>query len=427
MQPDAVPRFTPDSRVPIQPFSRETAGPQAVIGIPARGVYLVVPPEVLEILDALAGGKTIGETAAAFEAAHGEVPDLEDLLACLAEKGFLDGERPDPSQQAAAGKQRFHFTGISQRFAAALFGPSTVWGCCALIALACAALVRDPGLLPGWRALLFTRNLTLASVAVTAFYCLVLFNHEMAHLLAARALGISSRMGIGHRLWTLVAETDLSGLWAVPRNRRYLPLLAGPLVDASCASLLVLLLAARAHGLLSLPPGAVELIDAALLIYLLSLLWQCFFFVRTDLYYVIANYFQCANLLGDTEGWLRNRCSRWLKAISPADQSAISAAEMRVIRAYAVVWVTGRLVALWALLTIHIPLVLGYCKLLAGRLRAISHSRFYDYADSLIMATLWILPLLVGMSLWLRSARNSLRRSLAHRGLPEQPGSVVGE
>jgi hypothetical protein len=39
------------------------------------------------------------------------------------------------------------------------------------------------------------------------------FLHEMAHLVAARgAVGVSSRLGISHRLWYLVAETDMTGV-----------------------------------------------------------------------------------------------------------------------------------------------------------------------------------------------------------------------
>ena len=58
-----------------------------------------------------------------------------------------------------------------------------------------------------------------------------IFVHELAHLIAARAVGVNSRMGISHRLWYLVAETDLTGLWSVTRNQRYLPMLAGMIVD----------------------------------------------------------------------------------------------------------------------------------------------------------------------------------------------------
>jgi hypothetical protein len=229
----------------------------------------------------------------------------------------------------------------------------------------------------------------------------------MAHLLAARAVGVGSRLGISHRLWTLVAETDMSGLWGVPRNRRYLPLLAGPLVDAASASLLILTLFAQHRGWLSVPGGLARLLPAMLLVYLLSLLWQCFFFVRTDFYYAIANFFNCKSLLGDTEAFLRNRLASAVPFLRVVDQSHIPEREMRVVRAYTFVWIVGRLLALSALVFIHVPLVINYFALVSATLSAGYHASARIYLDTLVMATLAVLPVLAGLWLWLRSLARS--------------------
>jgi hypothetical protein len=144
-----------------------------------------------------------------------------------------------------------------------------------------------------------------------------------------------------------------------------------------------------------------------LLVYLLSLFWQCFFFVRTDFYYVIANYFNCKNLLGDTEGYLRNRMAQVLPVLRTVNQSGIPDREMRVIRLYAWIWIAGRLAALSALAFIHIPLVISYFKLVSSTLAAGYRADARAYLDTLVMATLAILPLLAGMGLWLWSLARS--------------------
>src|SRR6185436_7611074 len=146
---------------------------------------------------------------------------------------------------------------------------------------------------------------------------------EFCHLLAARAAGVKSRIGIGNRLWVLVAETDLTGLWAVPRNRRYLPLLAGPISDGVFASLIVFLLYSQSHGHLHLSSGMVGILRACLLLYLARLLWQLFFFVRTDFYYVIALFFGCKNLMKDTQRFIQSRLSYLFRGRSKEDQSRI--------------------------------------------------------------------------------------------------------
>jgi hypothetical protein len=195
----------------------------------------------------------------------------------------------------------------------------------------------------------------------------------------------------------------MSGLWGVPKRQRYLPLLAGPLVDTLSASFLIILLFAQLRGWAHLGRISASLIPPMLLVYLLSLLWQCFFFVRTDFYYVIASLFNCKNLLGDTEAFLRNRLSRWISFIRPVDQSHIPPEELTVIRAYTGVWVIGRLLALSALLFVHVPLLIHYFRLVASRLSAGYRVDTAAYLDALFMATFMMLPPLAGFWLWGRS------------------------
>jgi hypothetical protein len=44
--------------------------------------------------------------------------------------------------------------------------------------------------------------------------------HECAHVLAAAARGVPSRVSIGRRLIAIVHQTDLTRLWGVPRRAR---------------------------------------------------------------------------------------------------------------------------------------------------------------------------------------------------------------
>lgn len=46
-------------------------------------------------------------------------------------------------------------------------------------------------------------------------FIMVLF-HEFGHVLAMRAEGLSSKIEIGHRLFLVVLETDMSIVWSLP-------------------------------------------------------------------------------------------------------------------------------------------------------------------------------------------------------------------
>src|SRR6185295_6389412 len=227
--------------------------------------------------------------------------------------------------------------------------------------------------------------------------------HEMSHLLAARAAGVKSRIGIGHRLWILVAETDLTGLWGVPKNRRYLPLLAGPLTDLATTSSILLCLYADSRGWIGLPSLAGEILRADFFAYVLQLVWQLFFFVRTDLYYVIAAAFDCKNLLGDTETFLKNQLARLVSSIRTVEQSHIPTRERRVIHAYAVVWLFGRAVAFLLLLTVTLPLLVAYLNKMAAALRQGWEADAAGFVDALTMMIFSTALFALGTGLWMRS------------------------
>jgi putative peptide zinc metalloprotease protein len=406
--------YTSDARVVVRPFTRQQEAEETVIGRPETSVFLVLPNDAIEILDELASGKTVGEAQAEYQQKYGEIPEMEEFLGYLESKGFVDpwrdgGPPAEAPQEPGPAAVRFHFTNIPQAFAQRIFNRRTLAACGVLISLGIVVLALQPSLFPSWKDLFFRQHMSAITLTVIALYFLSIFIHEMSHLLAARAAGVSSRMGISHRLWMLVAETDMSGLWSVPRNERYLPLLAGPLVDATSASLLLMLLFADGRHWLTLWPPAASVARAMVLVYFLALSWQCFFFVRTDFYYAIANYFGCKNLLKDTEDFLRNLARRWIPAVKPVDQSQIPESERKVIRGYAAVWTVGRIAALCILFFVHIPLLVSYVRLIASTLSAGYRGNADAYLDTLLMTSFVTLPLAAGFWLWIRSMMKTAR------------------
>lgn len=395
--------------IEVQRFTRQPDGEEVVIGLPATNVFLALPAEAVEILDGLARGKTVGETQAEFALVHGVEPDLDDLLQELERRGFVrprgrQADAPSPWGKAGArGAPRFHFTGIPQSFAKRLFGPFALTLYLATIAAALAAAVKHPSLVPGRSSLIFSDHRTLKLLMLFIITYGAIFLHELAHLLAAKARGVESRIGISNRLWVLVAETDMTGLWSVPSRQRYLPMLAGPLLDGFTAALLFLFLvsseSARADSSL-----VGQLIRAFIFMSLFRLLWQCFFFVRTDFYYVFTTFFGCKNLMKDTVVFLKNLFLRVRGSSSRiTDQSHIPLRERRVIRMYSVLWLLGRVLSITTLVFIILPVAFHYLRDAFGVLRGNYGGIRYQDIDSLVVGALNLLPLVIGMSLWIMS------------------------
>ena len=287
----AMTTFSRQERLQVVSLLRRPEGADHVLlGNPLTNVYLVAPVEVAEILDLLAAGHTIGEVADHLAARHGQQPDLDDLLTVLMGKGLVSPQVSGAPTTAAKSPHplRYHFSSFPLGLARAIFSRPVLAAAALVIMSAALAALRRPAVIPNWRALVFDRHVPAMVLAMIAANFLITSLHEIAHLIAARARGVPSRFGLGHRLWVLVAETDLSGLWALPASERYLPLVAGALLDLVSASTLVLVLFVWQAGILALSLPAGRVLSALLYIYMLRLLWQLFFFVRTDLYYVLA-------------------------------------------------------------------------------------------------------------------------------------------
>lgn len=394
--------FSSESRVVVFPFSRQPEGEEVVIGRPELGSFLALPSDAVEALDWLAEGHTVEKVRNLYAAKYGEVPDLEELLTVLAQRGFVRpaGENAPELQGAAPPQQRHHFSGISQRFAQRLFSPIAIKACFAWIALGLMAVALEPGIVPGGSSLYFTEHRALCALSLFLLSYAGVFIHEMGHLIAARAVGVGTRMSISHRLWVLVAETDLTGLWTVPKRQRYLPLLAGPLLDAVSASTLALVIFASVRSPWHLPVLVAHFLEALMFLYLMRLLWQCFFFVRTDFYYVFASIFSCRNLMQDTEVFLRNQLVR-MGLGRAVISSPVAAREARVILAYAPLWLAGRALAFGTLFFVTIPLAAHYFRGIGETLATGFSADPYAFADSILMALFTLVPLGAGLALWL--------------------------
>lgn len=405
--------YSEDSIVEVYPFSRQQDGDEVVIGRQETGVFLALPTEAVDVLDQLAMGKTLREVQEDYLAAYGETLDLGDFLEILRNKGIIKSpDESDPNnprlprhskKSSPEAQITYHFATFPQTLAQAIFGRTSLLCVAAITLLAIALICLEPALISHPTDLYFPVHRTVSVVLLTVASYLALFLHELAHLVAARSVGVNSRMGIGHRLWVLVAETDLTGLWSVPKDQRYLPLLAGLVVDFASSALLIIGLFLDSRHIFALTPFWFRLARAMVFTYYMRIAWQCLLFIRTDLYYVIANYLGCRNLMHDTEVFLRNQLARIFPVFRMTDQSHVPLSELRVVHIFALLWMGGRAAALYLLFAVTIPVCAKYVRNFAMTFREGFSTHPGDCVDALLMFAYILLPILIGMTLWLHS------------------------
>lgn len=428
--------YAPESTLTVRPFTKRSDGDEVIITDADQRVFLAIPTDGLDILESLATGRTVGETVERYRERYHETPDIDEFLDVLVAEGFVSppGDMPVESVHGHVrpfdGHTRpFRYSWsldwISPGVARRLASTPVLIACLLLIAAAVAVLIIDPGVWPPITVFLFLDgHFNLFTMITFVVTLIAVYIHELAHAVVARAAGVRVRVGFGNLLFSLVAQTDVSGLWMASKRRRYLAYVSGVIVDAVFAAILIFVLYADRHGAIGLPPVILPLLGAILITYQFRLLFQTNFSIRTDVYYLIADAFNCRDLMADTEALLRNLFYRLTgRSRKVADQSSIPARERKVVRGYAVAYIVGRLIAFGALFFLFVPVLFEILAQFA--LLLVGGSARLGWADFLTVGLLILLVNGGGIFVWLRGVyqghlrRRALRRSASAAALAE--------
>lgn len=347
---------------------------EVTVGCREIDSYWVLPIDGAELLRRLGTGMSPESAAQWYSSEYGETVDIVEFLETLTEMGLL----------ALHGDTELAPVRW-QRLGRALFSP-VGWAVFAIVLVAAlVAMARHPDLLPIYQHLFFTRYLTVISVTVFLGQFPLLLLHEACHALAGRRLGLPSRLRISNRLYFLVFETSLDGLVAVPRRKRYLPILAGVCCDMLVVAVLTLVAAA-----LRQPAGGQPLIGGICLTLafttVLRIVWQLYFYLRTDLYYLVITVFGCVDLHDTARGMIVNRINRLVGRRALVDESAWHPTDRAVARWYSWLVVVGYLFSLGTLVVAALPAIVRMIGIVLTRLSA--GAGWADIADTAVLLAL---------------------------------------
>lgn len=340
-------RLTPESRLELYPLVSHYEDDQYIVGRLGTGEFVTLPEVGWRAIMLLRRGYPLKGIGARLYDLSGEEVDLYDFVVTLIDLGFvraIDGhivgtdETPKPS-----------LTWLRPQYVRWIFSRPLKAFYFLFLTAAGLTLITHLDLLPGYQDFIWSPITSLVIVVNTSLSCVSLALHELAHLVAARSLGVPASVRFSTRLQYLVLHTDVTGLWAVPRRRRYRVYLAGVALDLALISIAILLLAYT-----PLPELAQNLLSALILINVLGIVWQCYIYMRTDFYFVLMDFLHCHNLFGDSLAYLRHfvralrrQVGGKARAGPPADPLAsLPAHERRKVRLYAWLMVIGSAVSL---------------------------------------------------------------------------------
>jgi hypothetical protein len=374
-------------------------GDEVVIGRPDTDSYAVFPRTAAEMLVKLMAGTSTAEAADWYEASEGEPVDMDDFLDTLAELGFLRDDTEEPGTATAPVSLAW--------LGRAAFSPVALT-CYAALVVCCAwVLVTVPQVRPRPANLFFTNSLLVIEVTLLVGGTIGMGIHEGFHVLAGRRLGMPSRLSVGARLYFVVFETTLQGLLGVPRRQRYLPFLAGMLADAVLFCALTMIAALTGDPAGALPwPG--RLARALAFLTMLRFAWQFYFFLRTDLYYVVTTALGCQDLHGATRAHLHNLLRRLIfRRWSEVDEAAWTERDRRFVPFYTPLMLGGVVVLLGMAAVALLPAALQALGMLVdGLLSGGVGPRVWDAVGFLVFG---FAPITVALGIHLRTWLRRIR------------------
>jgi putative peptide zinc metalloprotease protein len=365
------------------------AGPYAAVTVVRDGAgyvlghrggsdFVAVPEIGGQVIQWLQGGASVSECERRAADVAGEPVDVAGFLDGLAQAGLLPAGTAQPGtadpgtaepETAAPGAAAEAPPAIAPWQAAAgrvMFGRAGLAVQAGLAVTAAVVLLAVPAARPAAGDGVAT-SVPLASLLLLAGVATVLgLAHEAAHVLAAWAAGVPSRISIGRRMIFIVYQTDLTRLWSVPRRARVVPLLAGLLFDSAATGVLAVTgLALTGQA----PLLVIHLIRLAVLLNVGAIAFQFLIFLRTDVYALFVLATGCRNLWATKGAAARQAIGR----AGPADQAVLAAAgrrETRWARVFLGLYVPGVAATAWYFAAFAVPATASIVRACAHALAA---------------------------------------------------------
>jgi putative peptide zinc metalloprotease protein len=385
----------------VIPLSVQKDEDSYLVGDAETGEFYQFPEVGVRILDLFRSGESAPAIRARLAAEGGETFDVDGFVEQLMAIGFVYPIGHQPSRQPAAhiaSRDSRRIFNVDARVARAVFAWPML--CCyfAIMAYGLGCAIVDPRLRINPNSFYADTNRTPLLLLILILSFVEVCLHETGHMLAAARHGIRSRYGISNRLWMVVAESDLTGILALPKAQRYFPMLAGLLVDLLSAAMLTLML----QALFRVGAGGftIQLVQAVILQIFIGVTWQFNIFVKTDIYFVLCNYFSYPDLDRDARHYLRGLLYRATRGRLGEPLAGAQPRGLHGLRVFAAIWLFGRIGSLVILFGVFLPTMAQYIQsalhLLSGPPAA-----FWMACDTIAYVAITLTMLSAGMYLWL--------------------------
>jgi putative peptide zinc metalloprotease protein len=306
--------------------------------------------------------------------------DLLEFAEQLVELGMVEEIDGNLVEAVDRKKEELGFTRISPKLGMLFFNNPMKLGYIFLFLINISLFIIYPHLFPHYKdVFIFGYMFQNILVWIVIGGILVLI-HEMGHIFAIRGYGQPTKIEIGHRLFMVVLETDLSLGWKLPLKERISLYLSG-----LCFDNIILFFALIAQILLPGSSGIFQSIMAFVVLdVVIRFIYQCCVYMKTDLYYVLENLTGCHNLMENAKGIIFKR----------KQQLTIFEGEKRTIYLYSVFYLLGLILSVILFVFYYIPQIVYVFLKIAPGLKAPMNSVLFLDAVFVLLQILLVIGLL---------------------------------
>ncbi|MEM2121323.1 MAG: hypothetical protein QXU20_01530, partial [Candidatus Woesearchaeota archaeon] len=356
--------YNNNSIIKLKELVERKEGNKYIIGDKETGVYVSISPEAYEILKLFKRNIKVKEIKNIVIKKFGKV-NLDVFIKNLISHGFVKSIDGKEILETKRYHKKWFLNFIKPKYVSFLFSRTAYLIYTIIILSALLILIKNPNYFPRFQDYFFTDKKTILIVLSFILGWLLVFIHEISHFLAARSLNIPASFGITNRLYFLVAITDVTNIYSVERKKRYRVYLAGIFVELLIISSIIITLFLSDNNIISISESFYLLLKFLKLIAFLGVVWQFYFFLRTDIYYAFENFFNIQNLNKKTNLLIRQRIKellRWNKKHTHLKVYFENKREYMIVKFYTIFFVVGIMISILLLIFYEIPIAYKLLK-----------------------------------------------------------------
>ncbi|MFJ7725055.1 hypothetical protein ACIQXV_02720 [Neobacillus sp. NPDC097160] len=379
--------ITLDSQLMLVPVDIRKDKKHYIIEDKASGEFYEMPEVCIEAINLMNQGEHLGEIERRLK---GKYPmdevDLLDFAEQLLELNLIDEIEGVKVEKQFRPEETLGFLSISPKLGKFFFNKFSYPIYITLFAANIVLFIINPSLFPHHEDIFVFDIMVLNVILWMTFTFLLVLIHEFGHILAMRAYNLPTKLEIGHRLFFVVFETDMSSIWKLSPKDRNVLFLAGLCFDTV---ILFIFLICQ----LVIPNGFIlGLSTLAVFDIFMRVAFQCCFYMKTDLYFVFENISGCYNLMENANQTIR----KWFPFLKdPSKDEVEFASERKTIFYYAIFCFVGVVLTIFLYAKFYIPEIIHAAKLLLpGYFKSPTSLVFWDAVVFSLQVGIFLLLLL---------------------------------